>query len=87
MQRVMGGLHHRVAHILMGQKPQNGRDGRWFYPPTEDAMAEAGLQEVETYVSCRQNTVAQYIATRPITDLCMVAKQSPGQRVEMRWWE
>ena len=50
-------------------------------------MAEAGLQEVETYVSCHQNTVAQYIATKPIMDLCLAAKRSPGPRVEMGWWE
>ena len=49
-------------------------------------MAEAGLQEVETYVSCHQNTVAQYIATKPIMDLCLAAKWSPGPKVEMWWW-
>ena len=50
-------------------------------------MAEAGLQEVETHVSNRHNTVAQYIATRPIIDLCLVAKRRPGPRVATRWWE
>ena len=50
-------------------------------------MAEAGLNEVETYSSCRQNTVAKYIATRPIMDLCLAAKQRPGPRVKIRWWE
>ena len=32
------------------------------------AMAEAGLEEVETYVACFQNTVAQYITTSLIMD-------------------
>ena len=50
-------------------------------------MAEAVLQEVETYVSCRQNTVVKYIATRVIVDLCLEANQRTGPRVEMRWWE
>ena len=50
-------------------------------------MAEVELQEVETYVSRRQITVAQYIETRPIMELCLVAKQRPGPRVEIRWWE
>ena len=49
-------------------------------------MAEAGLQEVEVYVSCRQNTVGQYIATRHIMELCLEAKQMPGSRVATRWW-
>ena len=55
------------------------------YPLLEDVMAEAGLQEVETYVSHHQNTVVQYIATRTIMDLCLAAKRRPGPRVTM-WW-
>ena len=50
-------------------------------------MAEAGLQEVETYVSRRQNTVVQYIVTRPIMDLCLAKNRRPGPIVTMRWWE
>ena len=34
-----------------------------------------------------QNTVAQYIATRPILDLCKAAERKRGARVGMRWWE
>ena len=83
MQRVLGGFQHRESRRLTGRKPQKGRDGGWVYPPLEDAKAEAGLQEVETYISRRQNTVAQYIATRPIMDLCLVAKRRPGPRVAM----
>ena len=59
----------------------------WVYPPLDDAMAEVELQEVETYVSRRQNTVAQFIATRPIMDLCLAAERRPGPRVSKRWWE
>ena len=51
MKRVLGGFHHRVTHRLMGKQLQRGRDGGWFYPPMQDAMMEADLQEVETYVS------------------------------------
>ena len=50
-------------------------------------MVEAGLQEVETYVSRSQNKVAQYIATKPITELYLAAKRRPGTRVSMWWWE
>ena len=50
-------------------------------------MADAGLQEVNTYVSSRKNTVLQYIATRPIMYLCLASKRRPGPRVEMQWWE
>ena len=57
----------------------------WIYPPLEDVMAEAGLQKVETYVSCRQNTVAKYIAARTIMDLCLEDKRRTGPRVAMQW--
>ena len=50
-------------------------------------MVEAILQEVKTYVSRRQNTVTQFIATRPIMDLCLAAEWRPGSRVAKRWWE
>ena len=50
-------------------------------------MAEAGLKEVETYISHRQNIVAQCIVARPIVELCLEAKRSPGPRVTTRWWE
>ena len=57
------------------------------YLPLEDAMAEAVLQEVETYVSRRQNTVAQFIVTRPIMHLCLSVERRPGPRVSKWWWE
>ena len=69
--RVLSGLHHRIANSLKGRQPHRGRDGRWVYPPLTEAMADSGLQEVDTYVSCHQNTLSQFIATRPIMELCL----------------
>ena len=43
-------------------------------------MAEVGFTEVETYISCRQNTAAQYIATGPIVDLRLSAKRWRGAK-------
>ena len=70
---------------MTGRKPRKVRYRGWVYPPLEDAITEVGLQEVDTYVSCLQNTVAQYIATRPIMDLCLAAKRVMGPIVAM-WW-
>ena len=50
-------------------------------------MEAADLQDVDTYVSRRQNTSAQYIAGRPIIDLYLAAKWRLSPRVEKRWWE
>ena len=85
--RVLGGFRHRVDRRLTGKQPWRIRDGVWFYPPLEDVMTEARLQEVETYVSRCQNTVKQFIVNRPLMDLCMAAEQRPGSRVTKRWWD
>ena len=87
MQRVLGRFHHKVDHRLTGQQLQKVRDIVWFYLPLEDGMSEVGLEEVETYVSCRYNTVEQYIMTKTILDLCLEAKRRPGPIVEMLWWD
>ena len=42
----------------------------WDYPLVETEMNEAGLEEMEEYVLIWHNTIAQYIATRLILDLC-----------------
>ena len=76
-----------MARRLTGRQPRKGRDGGWVYPLLEDAIAEAVLQENETYVYRRQNTVEQHIATRSIMDLCLAAKRGTGPRVATRWWE
>ena len=57
MKIVLGGFHHRVARRLMGRQPRKVRGVGWVYPSLDDTMGETGLQEVETYVYCRQNTV------------------------------
>ena len=49
-------------------------------------MREAGLTEIGKSIANRQNTVAQYIATRPLLDLCKGARAREGARVPMRWW-
>ena len=48
---------------------------------------EAGFKEIGTYITRRQNMAVQYIATRPILDLCERSAHRPGARVPWRWWE
>ena len=42
---------------------------------------------MEEYVRWRHNTVAQYIATQSLLDLCEGSERAPGGLVRMRWWE
>ena len=84
--RVLGGFNHRVARRLIGRQPWRGQNGVWLYPPLEDVIVEELLQEVETYLYHLHNTVAQFIATRPIMDLCLAAERSLGSRITKQWW-
>ena len=85
--RTLCGFRHRVACRLTVWKPQRGLDGRWVYPLLVEVIAESGLQEVETYISCCQNTVALYIATKPIMTLCLVTEIRLEIMGYKRWWE
>ena len=68
MQRALSGFLHGAARRLTGRQARRGRNGKWHYPSLEGAMREAGLTDVGKSISNRQNTVAQYIATRPLLD-------------------
>ena len=84
--RTFGRFHHRVSLRLAVWKLCRALDGRWVYPLLEEAMEASVLQEVNTYVSHHQNTVTQYITTRPIMYLCLSMDRRPGTRVSKRWW-
>ena len=77
----------RSRDISTGGNRGNGGDETWEYPPLEEAMGEAGLEGTRKSVTRRQNMVQQYIATRPILDLCERVTRRPGVRVYRRWWE
>ena len=70
MERALHAFMHGAAIRIMGRQPRRVWDGKWFYPSLEGAMKEAGFKDVQTSISRRQNTVIQYIATRPLLDLC-----------------
>ena len=71
------------------EKIQPNRDVtyRFIFLPLDAAMKAVGLEEMETYVLRRQNTVAHYIATWTILKLFLMAYRQPGAWVLMRWWE
>ena len=70
MERALSAFIHGAARRLTGRQLRRGRDGELHYPSLEGAMEEAGLTDVRASIHRRQNTVAQYSATRPLLDLC-----------------
>ena len=87
MGRVLGGFQDQVARRLMGRLPRHKNDGKQEYTSAAAAREEAGLQTMQEYIRRWQNTVAQYIATRSMLDLCEGSEKASGARVGIRWWD
>ena len=83
--RTRGGFQHWEISRLTRRNPRLQVDRSWPYPPMTMLIAEAGLEEVVTYITHRQNTVTHFIATRNIMDLCLAAERPPGAQVSQRW--
>ena len=47
-----------------------------------DVIRMAGLEELETYISRRNYTTAQYISTWPLLDLFLEAEKRPGAQMK-----
>ena len=45
------------------------------------------MTDIRKSILNRQTTVAQYIATRPLLDLCEGARARVGAKVPLRWWD
>ena len=46
------------------------RDGSWRKVPAEEMLKGVGIQTIRTYVARQQATVAEWVATWPIFDVC-----------------
>ena len=68
----------RFARRLTGRMPRRGRDGKLKYLPLVGAIKDAGIVRLRTSVLRRQNTVAQFVATRPILAFCEGTERRGG---------
>ena len=62
---------------MAGMVPKYQRDGTWVYLPIRVALEMVGLEDTGVYIARRQNMAAQYIAARPIMELCLEVDQKP----------
>ena len=54
---------------------------------TATAREEAGFKTMEEYILRQQNTVAPYINTQSLLELCEGSERAPGAQGGLRWWE
>ena len=87
MERALSAFLHGAARRLTGRQPRREKDRDWHYPSLEGEMKEAGLPDIRTSILRRQNTIAQYIATRPLLDLCEGERAREGAKVPLRCWD
>jgi len=85
--KALAGFHNRMARRLSGKRPYFlRREERWIYPPLAEAMEAATLYPIEHYISARQATMVDNVATRPILDLCRESKRLSGSTRRTLWW-
>ena len=87
MEKALDSFQSRVARNLTGRQSRSRKEGTWYYPSMVGAMKESGIVRILTSFLQRQNRVAQFIATRPILDLCKKANRRLGARLARQWWE
>ena len=78
LEEYLKGFHQRATRRMVGMVPKRQQDGTWVYPPIGAELAIVGLEKIGVYTACCQNTVAQYIVTCPIIDLCLAAERKTG---------
>ena len=86
MERALISFQHSFAQRLTRNQPRRRGVGSREYPSSEEAMVEADFEGIRTYITRRQNTVAQYIVKQPILELCEHSARRKGLRVSRRWW-
>ena len=96
MLTTLEGFHHQVARRITNRMPRKTANNLWIYPPIKETLNMAGFFTMAEYIRRRQNTVADYIASRPLYDLCLGSDPAfpsyiPGQPTTtqsrlFRWW-
>jgi hypothetical protein len=80
-------FHHAVARRISGKRATlDVRTGVWKWPPIEEALALAGILPIAEYIRVRQDTIAEYVATRPIMDMCNLALKRRGNPSSRTYW-
>jgi hypothetical protein len=80
---------HVCAAYKMARKHRlkRGAHGVWVHPTTADVLEECGIKTIAEYIQVRRQTIATYVATRPIFTACVGGKQRRGSMLRQWWWE
>jgi hypothetical protein len=68
-------------------KPRQGPRKEWVYLKSEDVLKECRMKTIAEYIQIRRQTIAVYVATRPILQECRQGEQQRGVVPHRWWWE
>ena len=73
---------------MVGQMPRQEEDGTWSCLDRGEVMEAVGLRSIEDCALKRRNTVASWVTTRPLFDMCREAGRRRGSpQNKVFWWE
>ncbi len=82
------GFHVCAAYKMARKHHQKrGANGVWVYPKTADVLEEWGMATIAMYIQSRHQTIAMYVAMRPIFKACLEGKWRQGSMPRQWWWE
>ena len=87
MGKALGGFQTQVVRWLTGHLLRITTGRTWRYTSEAAAREAVGFLTMEEYVRRLHNTVAHYIATQSLLDLCEGSERDPGAQVRIWWWE
>jgi hypothetical protein len=82
------GFHICAAYqMAVRHKPRRGPRHGWIYPKSKDVLEECGMSTLVEYITVCWQTIAVYVATRPVLTKCRQGKQKRGAVPHCWWWE
>ncbi len=88
LERLEGFHIHAAYRMAKDHKPKHGPGHVWEeYPRSEDVLRECGMKTMEEYIAILRQTVATYVATRPILAKCRRGERKRGAVPHQWWWE
>jgi hypothetical protein len=75
------------SRMAVRHEPRRGPVNRWIYSKLKDVLEECGMSTLEEFITIRRQTIAVYVATRPILIEFRQGEQKRGAVPHRWWWE
>ena len=88
MSRKMKGVNVGFLNQITGQRTVQQKDRTWWCVVEEKVLKKARIQSLGDYIDRCQATVAEWLALRPILEVCdRDTGYKGGGRRQEPWWQ